>query len=94
MASLGCATRLDWFRAMAPIEPIRFIGHAPPTPLLLQNGRFDSLVPMGDAQVLHAAAPDPKTILWYDAGHGLNQQALFDRHDWLRDKIGLDARTN
>ena len=27
-----------------------------------------------------------------DAGHGLNQQALFDRHDWLREQIGLDAR--
>ena len=75
---------------MAPIEPIRFIGHAPPTPLLLQNGRFDTLVPMGDAQVLHAGAPDPKTIRWYDAGHGLNQQALFDRHNWLVEHIGLD----
>jgi dienelactone hydrolase len=91
MASLSCAKRLNWFGAMAPIEPIRFIGHAPPTPLLLQSGRFDNLVPMGDAQVLHATAPDPKTIHWYDAGHGLNQQALIDRHNWLRDQIGLDA---
>ena len=92
MASMSCKTRLDWFRAMAPIEPIRFIGHAPPTPLLLQNGRFDTLVPMGDAQVLHAAVPQGTTIRWYDAGHGLNQQALFDRHDWLVTQIGLDAR--
>src|SRR5687768_17812490 len=75
MASMSCKTRLDWFRAMAPIEPIRFIGHAPPTPLLLQNGRFDTLVPMGDAQVLHAAVPQGTTIRWYDAEHGLNQRA-------------------
>ena len=34
----------------------------------------------------------PKTIRWYDAGHGLNQQAVFDRHDWLHGQIGLDAR--
>jgi uncharacterized protein len=92
MASLSCATRLDWFRAMGPIEPIRFIPHASPTPLLLQNGRLDNLVPVADAEALHAAAPDPKTIRWYAAGHGLNLQAVWDRHDWLHEQIGLDAR--
>jgi uncharacterized protein len=92
MASLSCATRVAWFRAMAPIEPIRFIPHAPPTALLLQSGRIDNLVPEADAQALHTAAPEPRTIRWYDAGHGLNQQASFDRQDWLHDTIGLDAR--
>jgi uncharacterized protein len=92
MAALSCATRVDWFEAMTPIEPIRFVAHASPTALLLQSGRFDTLVPVADARALHAAAPDPKTILWYDAGHGLNQQAVFDRLDWLRGQIGLDAR--
>ena len=92
MAGLSCATRVTWFRAMAPIEPIRFIPHASPTALLLQNGRLDNLVPAADAQDLHAAAPDPKTVRWYDAGHGLNQQATLVRHDWLHEQIGLDAR--
>ena len=36
--------------------------------------------------------PDPKTVLWYDAGHGLNQHALFDRQDWLHEQIGIDPR--
>ena len=31
MAGLSCATRVAWFRAMAPIEPIRFVPHASPT---------------------------------------------------------------
>ena len=92
MAGLSCATRVNWFRAMAPIEPIRFIPHASPTPLLLQSGRTDNLVPAADAQALHTAAPEPKTIHWYDAGHGLNLQAQWDRLDWLRAEIGLDAR--
>ena len=92
MASLSCATRVDWFRAMTPIEPIRFIPHASPTALLLQNGRLDNLVPEADAQALHAAAPDSKTTRWYAAGHGLNQLALFDRHDWLHEQVGLDPR--
>jgi dienelactone hydrolase len=92
MAGLSCATRVSWLRSMAPVEPIRFIPHAPPTALLLQNGRTDNLVPMADAEALHAAVPEPRTIRWYAAGHGLDQQAMFDRHDWLHEKIGLDAR--
>jgi dienelactone hydrolase len=92
LSSLSCATRVAWFRAMTPVEPIRYIGHATPTPLLLQSGRTDNLVPAADAQALHAAVPQPTTIRWYDAGHGLNQQAVFERHDWLVEQIGLDAR--
>src|SRR5688572_8462472 len=76
MAGLSCATRADWFRTMAPVEPIRFIPHAPPTALLLQSGRLDNLVPVADAEALHKAAPEPKTIRWYAAGHSLNAQAL------------------
>jgi dienelactone hydrolase len=91
MAGLSCATRAAWLRAMAPVEPIRFIAHARPTALLLQSGRLDDLVPAADARALHTAAPEPKTILWYDAGHGLNQEALLDRHVWLVERIGLDA---
>ena len=92
MAGLTCATRVAWFRAMTPVEPIRFIAHAAPTTLLLQSGRLDNLVPAADAEALHAATPEPRTIRWYDAGHGLDQQALFDRLDWLHERIGLDAR--
>ncbi|HEX6909248.1 MAG TPA: alpha/beta fold hydrolase [Longimicrobium sp.] len=90
MAGQSCATRVGWFRAMAPIEPVRFIPHASPTALLLQSGRLDDLVPMADAEALHAAAPEPRTIRWYNAGHGLNAQALVDRHEWLNGQIGLD----
>ncbi len=92
MAGLSCATRVDWLGAMTPIEPIRFIPHASPTALLLQSGQLDNLVPAADAEELHAAAPNPKTMRWYAAGHGLNQQALFDRHDWLHEQVGLDPR--
>jgi len=88
--NLSCAARVTWFRAMVPIEPIRFIPHASPTPLLLQNGRADILVPAADAEVLHAAAPEPRTIRWYDAGHALGLQGLRDRHAWLNAQIGLD----
>ena len=90
MGSLSCATRVAWFREMVPIEPIRFIGLATPTALLLQNGQTDNLVIAADAQTLHNSASQPKTLLWYNAGHGLNQQAVVDRHNWLVGQIGLD----
>jgi len=92
MASLSCATRVAWLREMVPIEPMRFLGFAKPTPLLLQNGKLDELVSPADAQSLQTSAPEPKTILWYDAGHNLTQQATLDRHDWLVQQIGLDPR--
>jgi dienelactone hydrolase len=92
MAGLPCETRASWFRDMAPIEPIRFVAHASPTALLLQSGRLDNLVPVADAQALHAAAREPRTITWYEAGHGLDPQAAADRLAWLREEVGLDAR--
>ena len=88
---LPCAMRVAWIRAMAPLEPIRFVGHAN-VPLLMQNGTFDEYIPNYLAAELHAAAPQSSTILWYAAGHNLGQQAVFNRHDWLVDQIGLDAR--
>jgi dienelactone hydrolase len=90
ISGLSCARRVAWIRAMAPIEPIRFVGHAN-IPLLLQNGTSDNLIPRPDAAELHAAAPQPKEVRWYDAGHSLNQQAVADGLRWLHEKIGLDA---
>lgn len=91
MALHTCQVRAAWFEAMTPIEPIRFIGLAAGTPLLLQNGALDDLVFPADATALHEAAPEPKTVHWYDAGHNLDQQAVIDRHGWLHQHIGLDA---
>ncbi|MET0396765.1 MAG: dienelactone hydrolase family protein [Longimicrobiaceae bacterium] len=91
ISGLPCAMRSAWIRAMAPIEPIRFIGHAA-IPLLLQNGTLDTLIPSADAAELHAAAPQPRTVRWYTAGHNLDQQAVDDRHEWLVEKVGIDPR--
>ena len=90
IAGLPCARRVAWIRAMTPVEPIRFVRHAT-MPLLLQNGTSDEYIPVADAEELHAAAPQPKEVRWYDSGHGLTQQAGTDRLQWLREKIGLDA---
>ena len=90
-AQLACAQRRRWLESMIPIEPIKYVGFAPPTPLLLQSGTQDELVPAADAERLHAAARDPKTVQWYDAGHGLTLQASRDRMVWLQQHLGMDA---
>jgi len=89
LARLGADARERWLAAMRPIEPIRFIPRAAPAALLFQNGRSDQLVTVEDAEALHAAAPQPKTIRWYDAGHGLNAEARADRLAWLAEQIGI-----
>ena len=91
ISGFPCARRVAWIRAMAPIEPIRFVGNAN-VPLLLQNGTSDPLIPFADAAELHAAAPQPKTVRWYTAGHSLGEQAVDERHDWLVGTIGIDPR--
>ncbi len=90
-AGLSCAEQRRWLQAMIPIEPVKYVGFAPPTSLLLQSGTTDDLVPARDAERLHAAARDPKTIRWYNAGHGLNVQAGRDGHVWLQEKLGMRA---
>jgi uncharacterized protein len=90
-AGLTCAQQRRWLESMIPVEPIKYVGFASPTPLLLQSGRQDALVPMPDAERLHAAVRDPKTILWYDAGHNLTTEAAHDRLSWLQQRLGMLA---
>lgn len=91
LAGFACEQRRRWFESMIPIEPIKYVGFASPTPLLLQSGQQDDLVPPPDAERLHAAVRDPKTIRWYNAGHGLNAEAARDRLLWLEQHLGMRA---
>ena len=44
-------------------------------------------MPEERALQMFEAAREPKPILWYDAGHGLNEQAVADRLAWLRKQL-------
>ncbi len=68
---------------LAPLDPIRYLPQLGLTPVLLQFANRDFYVPREKAEALHAAAHGPKQILWYEAGHGLNDQASADRQVWL-----------
>ena len=88
---LSAEQQETWLRAMEPIEPIRFVGSAAPAALFFQAGRNDRAVPAADAEQFMAAGSEPKTIQWYDTGHGLNSAAFRDQAEWLGRMIGIDA---
>jgi len=78
-----------WLAAMEPIEAIRWVGRAAPAHLLFQNGRSDTIVPPADGRAYQEAGSEPKKLLWYDAAHSLNDEAVRDRHTWLAEQIGI-----
>jgi dienelactone hydrolase len=78
-----------WLAIMEPIEPIRWVGRAAPAHLLFQNGRSDTKVPPADGRAYQEAGSEPKKLLWYDAEHGLNGEAVRDRYTWLAEQIGI-----
>lgn len=77
-----------WVKAMEPIEPIRYIHLASPAKLFFQFGLKDQSVSVENARMLYEAAPQPKTVKWYEADHELNPQAYMDWLDWLHKTVG------
>jgi fermentation-respiration switch protein FrsA (DUF1100 family) len=65
------------------------VHRAPPASILFQSGRSDPLVPPADAERLHAAAREPKTVEWYDAGHVLGPAAQQRQLAWLHRTLGM-----
>jgi uncharacterized protein len=76
-------------QAMAPIDPVYYVGHAAPAPLFFQLGERDGFFPREKQAAFAEAGSEPKTVRWYDADHSLNTQAREERHAWLRGQLGL-----
>jgi len=76
-------------RELSVLDPARHVGAVAPAPVLFQFARKDHFVPEADAQAFFAGAREPKELRWYDAGHGLNDEAAHDRVAWLKAKLGL-----
>ena len=77
-----------WAAQMWPTEPLHFVGRAAPAALLFQNGLLDGYVLPHDAQRFQTAASEPKTILWYQAGHNLPWSFVQDAAEWLQPYLG------
>jgi dienelactone hydrolase len=72
------------------VDPVRAVKQLAGRPLLMMHGRWDRTVRPEQAERLFAAAEEPKTIRWWDAGHILPAAAIADAAGWLVD--ALDAR--
>jgi len=80
----------NWAARMWPTEPLHFVGRAAPAALLFQNGIYDTFVPPHDAIRFYTAASEPKTMIWYDAGHNLPWKFVNDAAEWLQPFLGKD----
>ena len=65
-------------------DPLRAIRHYAGRPLLMVHGRRDRTVTPEQAERLFAAAGEPKTLRWWEAGHYLPDAAIDDAAEWLR----------
>lgn len=81
--------REAFIRLMAEIDPITHVPDLSPARLFFQFATDDFHVPRERAEEFFAAAQEPKEMKWYEAGHGLNEEATNDRKSWLRQKLGL-----
>ena len=78
-----------WIDEMWPIEPIHFIAHASPTPILFQNALQDQFSDPQDALRYQEAAGEPRQVIWYDSEHWpLPDAAFTDSAKWLQPYIG------
>jgi dienelactone hydrolase len=81
--------RETFIRQMAEIDPITHVGNLSPAPILFQFATDDFHVPRERAEEFFAAANEPKELRWYEAGHGLNEQATQERMAWLTKALSL-----
>jgi dienelactone hydrolase len=81
-----------WIDAMWPIEPIHYVSHASPTPLLFQNAVLDQYVNVEDAIRYQDTASEPKHVIWYASEHWpLPDEVIMDNAKWLQQYIGPGA---
>jgi dienelactone hydrolase len=78
-------TALDaYVRAIAPINPIRFVGRSSPAQLFFQWATFDRYISKRAAQRYFDAAGEPKTQQYYVSSHEFNDpRARADRDRFL-----------
>lgn len=71
------------------LDPARHVARFAPRPLLFVNAERDERIPRASAERLHAAAGEPKQVLWFDSGHtDLPGRALKAMWQFLAARLG------
>lgn len=85
------AARDEFIGQMSELDPIAHIAKLAPARVLFQFAANDRHVPRERAEEFFNAAREPKEVKWYEAGHGLNEQATTDRQRWLQAQLELQT---
>jgi dienelactone hydrolase len=82
--------RIDYLRALRPLDPIEVIGRASPAAVLFQFGRSDFFIAAMSGLEFRAAAPAGSELLPYDSGHDMRlPEIAADRRTFLTRTLGL-----
>jgi dienelactone hydrolase len=81
--------REAFIRQMSEIDPITHVPNLSPASVFFQFATDDPHIPMERAEEFFVAAKEPKEMQLYQAGHGLNEEAIRDRKVWLKEKLML-----
>ncbi len=76
------------FMVRRVVDPASAVRKLAGRPLLMVHGRSDRTVTPEQAERLFAAASEPKTLKWWDAGHYLPARAIDDAAAWLAERLG------
>jgi dienelactone hydrolase len=75
-------------RGPAALDPASHVGRIAPRPVLFVNALRDATIPRSAAEALHAAAREPKQVLWFDCTHAeLPGAALKAMWTFLREHL-------
>ena len=73
-------------------DPITFAPLTGGRPAFMANGTRDVLVTKDGGERLQSALAEPKTLRWFDGGHGESPPELFDEaREFLRTRLGSRA---
>jgi pimeloyl-ACP methyl ester carboxylesterase len=82
--------RIDYLRALRPLDPIERIGESAPAALLCQFAERDFYIAPMTALELHRAGPAGAELLWYDTGHDMRLPEIrADRDAFLARTLGF-----
>jgi pimeloyl-ACP methyl ester carboxylesterase len=82
--------RIDYLRAMRPLDPIEHIGRVAPARVLLQFGRRDFFIAPMTGLELKASAPEGTELKAYDAEHDMAADDIrADRTAFLESALGV-----
>jgi dienelactone hydrolase len=86
--------RIDYLRALRPLDPIERIGDSGPAAVLCQYGERDFYIAPMTGLELHRAAPAESELRWYDTGHDMRLPEIrTDRRAFLTRTLGFEAQT-